>query len=252
MGRYDGILIMSDWDGTLSTGGTVTEENCRAIRDFQAEGGRFTMCSGRNYSHFDKFKELVQPNAPICAYNGALIVDTDGTVIRESFIGEDVLEAACEIIKSGIFTNRFMIYTKENGDPVDCPMSDFVDNFENYKKMHHYKLVFVGASEEETLAGQALADRLIPAGYFTARSWPVGLEILKRSASKGEALKFMKTALGAELAVAVGDYENDAEMLRAADIGYAVGNAVPSVKAVADRITVSAGESAIAKIISEL
>ena len=60
MGGYDGILIMSDWDGTLSTGGTVTEENCRAIRDFQAEGGRFTMCSGRNYSHFDKFKELLR------------------------------------------------------------------------------------------------------------------------------------------------------------------------------------------------
>lgn len=252
MGKYDGILIMSDWDGTLSTGGTVTEENCRAIRDFQAEGGLFTMCSGRNYAHFEKFKELVQPNAPVCAYNGALIVDTDGTVISESFLGEDALGAAREIIRSGIFTNRFIIYTRENRDVLDCDMTDFLENPEKYSEMHHYKLVFVGSDEEETLRGKAFAERILPKGYFAARSWKVGLEILKCSASKGEALKFMKKRLGARLAVAAGDYENDAEMLRAADIGYAVENAVPSVKEAADRITVSASDSAIARIISEL
>ncbi len=252
MGKYDGILIMSDWDGTLSTGGTVTEENCRAIRDFQAEGGLFTMCSGRNYTHFDKFKELVQPNAPICAYNGALIVDTDGTILRESFLGEDALEAARALIESGIFTNRFLIYTKENGEPVDCDMTDFLENPEKYSKMHHYKLVFVGSDEEKTLLGKALVERLLPEGYFAARSWATGLEILKKSASKGCALKFMKSHLGARLAVAAGDYENDAEMLRSADIGYAVENAVPSVKEAADRLTVPASESAIARIISEL
>ena len=252
MGKYDGILLMSDWDGTLSTGGTVTEENSRAIRDFQAEGGLFTLCSGRNYTHFDKFKALVQPNAPICAYNGALIVDTDGTVLRESFLGEDALEAAREIVRSGIFTSRLVIYTRENGEPADCDMTDFQENPEKYSKMHHYKLVFVGRDEEETLRGKALAEKLIPEGYFAARSWATGLEILKCSASKGCALQFMKSRLGAELAVAAGDYENDAEMLRAADIGYAVANAVPSVKDAADRITVPASESAIARIISEL
>lgn len=252
MGKYDGILLMSDWDGTLSMSGTVSEENCRAIRDFQAEGGRFTMCSGRSYSHFDKFKELIQPNAPICAYNGALIVDADGTVLRESFLGEDALEAAREIVKSGIFTNRLSIYTKENGDPVDCDMTDFIENPEKYSKMHHYKLVLIGSTEEEALQGKALAEKLLPEGYFAVRSWPVGLEILKRSASKGEALKFMKARLGARLTVAAGDYENDAEMLRAADIGYAVENAVPSVKEAADRITVHVSDSAIARIISEL
>ena len=52
--------------------------------------------------------------------------------------------------------------------------------------------------------------------------------------------------------IAVGDYENDIEMIKKADIGYAVANAVPAVKAVADRHTVSCGDSAIAAIIAEL
>ena len=252
MGKYDGILIMSDWDGTLSTGGTVTEENCEAIRRFQSDGGTFALCSGRNYTHFDQYRDLVIPNAPICAYNGALIVDTDGSVLFESFVGREALLVARELIVRGAITSRLLIYTKEEGNPAQCSMSEFLDSFAKYEKMHHYKLVLVGKDEEETLAAQRLAESLLPDDYFAVRSWPVGLEILKKSASKGEALKLIKKRLGAHLAIAAGDYENDVEMLTAADIGYAVENAIPAVKAAADRITVAVGESAIAKIISEL
>ena len=252
MGRYDGILIMSDWDGTLSTGGTVSAENIEAIRRFQAEGGIFTLCSGRNYTHFDRYREFVVPNAPICAYNGALIVDTDGSFLSESFLDREALLAVRELVIRGAVTSYVNLYTKEDGAPTTCTMQEFVDNFAEYEKMHHYKSVLVCKKEEEAIAAQRLAETLIPDGCFAVRSWPVGLEILKKSASKGEALKFMKKRLGARLTVAAGDYENDAEMLVSADIGYAVENAVPSVKAVADRITVSASESAIARIIDEL
>ena len=52
--------------------------------------------------------------------------------------------------------------------------------------------------------------------------------------------------------VAVGDYHNDVSMLQAAGMGYAVANAVEEAKAVADRITVSNNEHAIARIVEEL
>ena len=252
MGRYDGILMMSDWDGTLSAGGVIPEANCEAIRRFQAEGGIFTLCSGRNYTHFDQYREFVIPNAPICAYNGALIVDTDGSFLSESFLDREALLAVRELVIRGAVTSYVNLYTKEDGAPTTCTMQEFVDNFAEYEKMHHYKTDLVCKNEEEAIAAQRLAETLIPDGYFAVRSWPVGLEILKKSASKGEALKFMKKRLGARLTVAAGDYENDAEMLVSADIGYAVENAVPSVKAVADRITVSVRDAAIAKIIEEL
>jgi hydroxymethylpyrimidine pyrophosphatase-like HAD family hydrolase len=41
-------------------------------------------------------------------------------------------------------------------------------------------------------------------------------------------------------------------MVRDADVGYAVANAVDSLKAVADKITVSVEDAAIARIIEEL
>ena len=52
--------------------------------------------------------------------------------------------------------------------------------------------------------------------------------------------------------VGVGDYENDLTLIRDADIGYAVENATSSLKAIADRVTVSVNECAIAKIIEDL
>ena len=52
--------------------------------------------------------------------------------------------------------------------------------------------------------------------------------------------------------VAVGDYDNDVSMIKAAGMGIAVANATPSVMAVADSVTVSNEEHAIARIIYDL
>ena len=49
--------------------------------------------------------------------------------------------------------------------------------------------------------------------------------------------------------VAIGDYNNDVSMIRAAGVGVAVANAVDEAKAAADIVTVSNEEHAIAKII---
>ena len=43
MGKFDGILICTDLDGTLlKNDKSVSEENLRAIEYFKREGGRFT------------------------------------------------------------------------------------------------------------------------------------------------------------------------------------------------------------------
>ena len=52
--------------------------------------------------------------------------------------------------------------------------------------------------------------------------------------------------------LAVVESNHDIDMLRAADIGYAVGDALDCVKAAADRVTVSCAEHAIAAIVEEL
>ena len=79
-------------------------------------------------------------------------------------------------------------------------------------------------------------------------------EILPKGANKGTALCKMAELLGIkqERTIAVGDYNNDISMIKAAGAGFAVANAVDEVKAVADHITVSNNESAIAAIVDRL
>ena len=58
MKKFEGILIASDWDGTLCLG-SVTQKNIDAIKYFQENGGKFTICSGRHYNHVKKNADVV-------------------------------------------------------------------------------------------------------------------------------------------------------------------------------------------------
>ena len=49
MGKFDGILLCSDFDGTFASNGVPIEANMKAIKYFRENGGLFTLASGRNY-----------------------------------------------------------------------------------------------------------------------------------------------------------------------------------------------------------
>ena len=79
-------------------------------------------------------------------------------------------------------------------------------------------------------------------------------EILPKGANKGSSLAKLTELLHLDMrkTIAVGDYNNDVSMIHQAGMGIAVANAVEEVKAVADYITVTNNENAIAVIIDEL
>ena len=79
-------------------------------------------------------------------------------------------------------------------------------------------------------------------------------EILPKGASKGGLLMKMSELLGIDekKTIAIGDYDNDISMISAAGVGFAVANATEGARAVADFITVSNNEHAIADAIRML
>ena len=79
MGKFDGWLICSDFDGTIYVDKALSDENCRAVKYFQDNGGRFTFASGRFTNMFDSFRDRIEANAPIAGLNGSVIADpSDG------------------------------------------------------------------------------------------------------------------------------------------------------------------------------
>ena len=65
MGKFDGILLCSDFDQTMGIGGVVTPDNCKAIEYFQQNGGLFTIISGRNPLFLKNHQEGFRVNAPL-------------------------------------------------------------------------------------------------------------------------------------------------------------------------------------------
>ncbi|PSC69494.1 haloacid dehalogenase-like hydrolase [Micractinium conductrix] len=77
------------------------------------------------------------------------------------------------------------------------------------------------------------------------------LEVLPLGASKGTGVAWLLDRLGVDPAacLALGDGENDVEMLQLAGLGVAMGNAGPPVLAVADAVTASNDEDGVARAI---
>ena len=73
MGKFDGLLLMSDFDSTLAWKGTISPENCEAIRYFQSEGGLFSIASGRYRHWLLQWQDFILPNTWCAMINGAVI-----------------------------------------------------------------------------------------------------------------------------------------------------------------------------------
>lgn len=99
--------------------------------------------------------------------------------------------------------------------------------------------------------------RLVAADYpeFTFIRWmDVGYDILPVGASKGLGMKKLADYLqiAADNIIAIGDGDNDFEMIRDAGIGVAMGNATGKVKAVADLVTDDVGADGLYKAFKRL
>jgi Cof subfamily protein (haloacid dehalogenase superfamily) len=253
MGIFDGILLASDFDGTLYYKKTIAPEDSEALRYFQSEGGMFTLASGREATFIRKFGSYFRPNVPVISLNGSVIYDLEEDRLlacRAFQYGQvhDVIHAvyrAVDYIEVGYIFDLFHCHLLYGHRDL------------NEQLRHHdpvvTKLVFRVSAD---LSDEALRAIRTAVGndFEVCRSCRKYIEIMTAQSGKGNGVRTLCDVLNGRVrkTVCVGDYENDLSMIRAADVGYAVGNAVPLLKAAADRVTVHCRRHAIATIIRDL
>ena len=250
MGKYTGILLCSDFDGTLYNGEFIPEENMKAIRHFRENGGLFSVVSGRDTGFLNPFFEGYSFGVPIVNYNGAVIYDFDRQkMISERFISGLTMDTIRTVLNEVEGVYRISLFqrgkvTRQNIDKSCALDPSLIEGL--------YKFAFnIAGDEQAHIAARDKLRELFPQ-YTVVRSWNDYAEILNPLSTKAPSAKLLAEMVGADTLVCVGDYENDIEMVRNADIGYAVANAVPELKSVAHRVTVSVNDAAIARIIEEL
>ncbi len=266
MGKFEGVLFCTDLDGTLYTSNkTVSKQNLDAINYFKAEGGLFTFITGRVPATSQYICDTIRPNAPYGCLNGGGIYDAEkGCYLWNAFLPREVIELVravdTQLPAIGIQynTEKQVYFNKDNpamvhfravtGLPyVACPFEAVEEPV--------LKIVFAHDDAEQIAAlMQLLNEHPLASRVDFIHAERRLYEILPKGASKGNLLCKMAELLGisAKKTIAVGDYYNDVSMIQAAGLGFAVSNAADDVKAVADHVTVSNNEHAIAAIIDGL
>ena len=253
MGKFDGILICSDWDGTLFDGQGVPEEGVRAIRYFEENGGKFTLCSGRPPFYIKELTNYVVPNTYTLALNGTVIYDTEtGEILRESFIDDDAYRLALELISKSVKIKKVGVCVKGKNEYFWLTPEEFEAKIPELKTLLAYKITL---TTENVSDGDKLvldAEKIEKGRYSVLRSARGYAELILTECSKGQAAVWLKKHLGARLLVCMGDYENDIPMFECADVSYAPENAIEKIKALATHVTVNVKDAAVAKVIADI
>ena len=260
--KLSDILIVTDVDGTLLREASgLSENNRNAIKRFTDKGGHFTVSTGRAIEAARLVVDGSIINAPSIHINGGYFYDWQKNGVLEpnyltefaKFAAKKVIdkfpECDCHFVRQGASVNlltdgRYLKkYIPEReleffeGSPEEVP-NDL------------YKFI-VCCDPNNMPEIRAFAEEVFPRSVSIIQSSPFFLEILPKENSKGKALHRLCEILGIppENSVAVGDYENDIEMITSAGIGAAVDNAQDSVKEAADIVLPSCEEDAIMHLI---
>jgi Cof subfamily protein (haloacid dehalogenase superfamily) len=241
-------LCYFDVDETLvDPGRSIHAELDEALRRCRERGIRLGLATGRKYESARPYAEAIGAEAPLILYNGARIQQADtGAILFEKKLDLREARAGLELVKKhGLHVNLYLddvIYIEketevsresaEKDGVLQKPVGDLVV----FLKAQPTKLLIIGPGEKlEAL--WADFDKW-PHESEVVRSEPTYLEILPAGVSKGAALRRVSEITGVPLSriAAFGDSNNDIEMLRAAGVGVAVGNALDNVKAAADYV----------------
>lgn len=266
MNKFEGILIVTDLDGTLLRNDkSISEENLSAIEYFKANGGIFTFITGRPPMSSVEVYQTIKPNAPFGCMNGGGIYDHSE---KEYLWIETLPRTVLELVKCvdekfphvgiQVCTPQKVYFCKDNPAMIRHRFATKLPNYTcHYTEVAESitKIVFT-EDDENTLF--ELRDMLnaheLSRDFDFIRSDKDFYEILPRGINKGMAVNKLSQFLEIDVKriIAVGDNDNDESMIRASGVGVAVSNASAAAKSAADYITVSNEQHAIAKIIDDI
>ncbi len=232
------------------------------MRQAEAAGVRVIVCTGRMVQSAKRVLEPTGSNEPLVCYQGAAIVDPDGTwILHEPIELSLAREAIGAVEAAGFGLNVYVddeLYVAE-ATPEAERYSSFqgiplhvVGELGAWLERPPTKLVCIGdpaaLDELAVQMREQFADRL-----FVTKSLPFFLEFATEGVSKSSALAFLAARLGfaQERTVTIGDGENDLDLV-AWGYGVAVENADERVKAVARFTCPSVSEEGVAQVLEAL
>ncbi|MBO5909265.1 MAG: HAD family hydrolase [Clostridia bacterium] len=265
-------LYISDLDGTLfDSSGHLSGFTSETINSLVAKGLDFTIATARSISSASGLVEELDITLPGVMMNGVFLTDIHKNIQRKvCFISR---QKAREVVRAFLECERPPIvfsfdgnicaeYTRVKNDYEKSFIAKRKKLYYRFDKVENYNItgniVYInGIDDKKTM--DAVVEKLkkidgIKFSYYldVYSKDKYFIEVYSDEAGKKNTVEYLKKEYGFDRVVAFGDNANDIEMLKAADVGVAVGNAGPEVKESADIIIGSNDDDGVARYLLDL
>lgn len=269
-------LFVSDLDGTLlNSEAQISEETLKIINEGIERGLDFTISTARTPTTALKIIEKLNLQLPIMMMNGVLIYD----IVFKQYIKREVMDSNIIMVLLGLIKLKGLncfLYGLDNNQFVayyDSVESTSLNYFRNERIMKYDKK-FTEVEDLSLVAGrdiiycmlrepkeklEALYRELSVVKGVKAEFYPdiysdnyYMLEIYSDKASKKEAVNYLRGTSRYDSVIGFGDNLNDKALVEASDYFYAVANAHPQIRELADAVIPSNDEDGVARFIQQM
>ncbi len=262
-------LLAIDIDGTLLTPqGQIAPHTIAAVRAAQESGILVTLATARRYLNTKQIADALGLSIPLILYDGAIIIQhPQGDILHMHPLQAEIAQEAVEIL------------VRHNVQPVAHHITDGIEEiwtgpaerdnewiagyfttFQGTIRRMSYDTLCTGQRDPLRVVAFApdnVIKGLIPEISDLPCSWNAikqgnygyaEMAIMHTHCSKASGLTTLARQVGIPLAqvMALGDNNNDIEMLQAVGWGVAMGQVSDIVKASADAVTTSNTEDGVA------
>ena len=266
-------LLALNIDGTLlRSNGRLEPSTREAVQYVQNKGVYVTLVTSRHFQMAKKLAKALKINNLLVTHSGAFVSDKVDRSLYENRISEEKTFNLVQVLETfdcnvRIVHERFSLGNRKKvsssilgktllspKDPLFYPVQ-FVESLgENLRDepLAAPKLDVYFSEEESCLEAENLLANAFE-GITVRVKNPSMLEITAKGVSKENGLRLLGQHLGIaqEEMVAIGDAEDDMNMIELAGLGVAMGNAPHAVKKAADWITRSNDDQGVAYMVKE-
>ena len=261
-------LIAIDLDGTLlNTQHEMTERTEKVLKTAMGQGVRIIIATGKTFASAKHLVKRLGLTTPGIYNQGTITFNNDGSIhsqqIIDSMLARQVITFAEDrghlvAIYSGnrILVRKMSKRMEELTAHFHEPMPEEVGPLENILDSTPVnKIIAICPDDPRRIMALRwqLSMQIGSGARLLSAGIPDEIELLPTNASKGTALKVLLKELGipASQAMAIGDGENDIEMLQLVGLSVAMENANAHVKSFAKTSTKTNDEEGVAEAVEK-
>ncbi len=257
-------LVVTDIDGTIynpEMGITREIKNCfNRLKDNNVE---LVIATGRTFKSTKGMAERFEVEVPLICYQGALVADFNGEIWDAKYYNEKTARKVInDLRKQNVHMNVYVddqLYVENDDDYIKEYIKDKMIDYKvvrSFDDLDLKKLNKVLAIDNDKNLINSLVKELgekYKEDTFVVKSTDYFCEIADKYATKGNAVRFLAKKWGLKLdeVLAIGDQNNDIDMIKVAGIGVAMGNGTQEIKNEADYVTDSVDNFGFIKAINK-